>query len=70
MAAMDLIRPATPGLSVGGRITSKLQNVGTRFVAWREARQTAAQLYRLSDRELDDVGLSRGDIEKVARGSL
>lgn len=36
--------------------------------AWNDARMTKNALSRLSDRELDDIGLSRGDIEMVARG--
>lgn len=37
--------------------------------AWNEARVTRYELTRLSDRELDDIGLARGDIERVARGA-
>lgn len=37
------------------------------FSAWNERRATRAALSRLSDRELDDIGLSRGDIDLVAR---
>ena len=43
------------------------------FVALIEARQreanakiAAMQLYRMSDRELDDIGIGRGDIRRVA----
>ena len=36
--------------------------------AWRDARMTRNALHKLTDRELDDIGLSRGDIERVARG--
>ncbi len=32
-------------------------------------RETVAELSRLTDRELDDLGISRYDIESVARGS-
>lgn len=35
---------------------------------WNETRVTRRELSRLSDRELDDIGLCRGDIERVARG--
>lgn len=35
---------------------------------WAEVRETRNQLNRLTDRELSDIGLSRGDIERVARG--
>jgi uncharacterized protein YjiS (DUF1127 family) len=34
---------------------------------WRLARETARELAALSDRELSDIGLSRGDISQVAR---
>jgi uncharacterized protein YjiS (DUF1127 family) len=37
------------------------------YVAWKEARDTRAALDKLSDRELDDIGISRGDIDAIAR---
>lgn len=33
--------------------------------AWNDARQTRMQLNKLSDRELSDIGLCRGDIDTV-----
>jgi uncharacterized protein YjiS (DUF1127 family) len=36
------------------------------FNTWRQARRTASELYQLSERNLDDIGMSRGDIEAVA----
>lgn len=36
--------------------------------AWRDARATERALSRLSDRELDDIGLCRGDIADIAQG--
>ncbi len=33
--------------------------------AWNEARRTRNALNRLSDRELDDIGLSRADIDFI-----
>ena len=39
-------------------------------VAWNDARTTRGSLSRLTDRELDDIGLSRADIDRVADGSL
>ncbi|WCR10181.1 DUF1127 domain-containing protein [Paracoccus stylophorae] len=38
------------------------------FTSWQDMRKTRRELHRLSDRELDDIGLCRGDIERVARG--
>jgi len=34
---------------------------------WRRYRDSVRELSRLSDRELSDIGLMRGDIEFVAR---
>ena len=36
---------------------------------WRSVRRTESELNRLTDRELNDLGLSRGDIPAVARRS-
>jgi uncharacterized protein YjiS (DUF1127 family) len=33
-------------------------------------RETVSELSRLSDRELEDLGISRFEIETVARGSI
>jgi uncharacterized protein YjiS (DUF1127 family) len=37
------------------------------FRQWRRSRETARQLAALTDRELSDIGLSRGDIPQSAR---
>ncbi|MGP9821568.1 DUF1127 domain-containing protein [Salinarimonas sp. NSM] len=39
----------------------------SRIRAYQRYRRTVRELERLSDRELNDVGLSRGDIDYVAR---
>lgn len=36
------------------------------IASWNDARVTRSALSKLSDRELDDIGLSRGDIEFIA----
>lgn len=38
------------------------------FLAWNDARVTRAALMKLSDRELQDIGLNRWDIDRAARG--
>ena len=43
--------------------------VGT-VAAWNDARVTRKGLSALTDRELDDLGLVRGDIDDIARGHL
>lgn len=57
MAVMDTTRTASPTGIRGG-----LFNVFSRLVAWNEARRTRKVLSSLSDRELDDIGLTRSDI--------
>jgi uncharacterized protein YjiS (DUF1127 family) len=37
---------------------------------WRRYRQTISELSRLSNRELNDMGISRSDIPAVARTTL
>jgi uncharacterized protein YjiS (DUF1127 family) len=39
-----------------------------RIAAWNDARVTRKALEALSDRELDDLGLNRGDIDAIANG--
>ena len=36
------------------------------FSAWNDARVTRNALSRLTDRELDDIGLTRADIDSIA----
>ena len=36
---------------------------------WRHYRETVQELSRLSDRELDDIGISRNEIFRIARRS-
>lgn len=42
-------------------------NILRNISAWRRYRATYNQLNRLSDRELNDVGLTRFDIDRIAR---
>jgi uncharacterized protein YjiS (DUF1127 family) len=37
---------------------------------WRRYREALRQLSQMSDHELSDIGISRGNIESVARGSV
>lgn len=37
---------------------------------WRDVRRTVAELDGLSDRELQDLGISRGDITTIARNAV
>ena len=39
----------------------------TRYARWRRYSRTLAELSSLSDRELADLGIGRGDIARLAR---
>jgi uncharacterized protein YjiS (DUF1127 family) len=45
---------------------SAVERVLVRLLAWRNARATEAELRKLSDQQLADVGLLRGEIAGVA----
>lgn len=61
MAALDTTRIMMGDRApFGSKLLSKL-------VEWNAARVTRNQLNSLTDRELDDIGLTRADIETVAR---
>lgn len=64
MAAYESSRPAQ-GV-VGGRLSSFVSSLVAAVVEWNEVRVTRAALSKLSDRELADIGLNRGDIEFIA----
>ncbi|MCK0095315.1 DUF1127 domain-containing protein [Yoonia sp. F2084L] len=63
MASFDTNRTAA-GLSAGK--TSFFATMIASFAAWNDARITRNSLSKLSARELDDIGLSYGDIDKIA----
>ena len=48
-------------------IDTLLARIATALIVWNERRMTRNALSRLSDRELEDIGLTRGDIDAVAR---
>jgi uncharacterized protein YjiS (DUF1127 family) len=45
-------------------------NFARSFNNWRKYRQTVNELGRMSDRELSDLGIGRGDIAYVARQAV
>lgn len=46
-----------------------LADIVGKIAAWNDARVTRKSLSALSDRELDDLGLVRGDIDDIANGT-
>lgn len=45
-------------------------NIFDNIRSWNRIRQTRKELSSLSNRELDDLGISRGDIPAVARRAV
>lgn len=70
MAAIDFSRAAHGSAPVANRFGSIASTLIGAVVAWNDARVTRNTLSALSDRELEDIGLSRGDIDAVAEKSL
>jgi len=65
MATFETTRVAPFGAIFAYRVVSALDNMRSAFVAWNDARATRNALSRLNDRELNDIGLSRGDINLI-----
>ena len=67
MALFDASRPvvATPG--IGARLQSTFTRIASLFIEWNEQRITRNELAKLSEHQLDDLGLTRGDIETLFR---
>ncbi len=67
MAAVETTRPAPFGAITTYRAINGVTNVFGVLSNWNDARVTRKALNKLSDRELDDIGLCRGDIEFLGR---
>ncbi|WP_170761671.1 DUF1127 domain-containing protein [Ruegeria lacuscaerulensis] len=68
MAALDTTRTTTGSFGLVGRIGAIFASVVNAVVEWNDARVTRNALSGLTDRELEDIGLVRGDIDVVAEG--
>lgn len=65
MAAIDSTRPTHANTGLAGFTFAGL--LGS-LAAWNDMRLTRKALSSLSDRELEDIGLVRGDIDNVTGG--
>ncbi len=66
MATLQTNRTAPFGAITTYRAIQAVSNVFAAAAAWNDARVTRTALGKLSDRELDDIGLCRGDIELIS----
>lgn len=65
MAAYETTRTAPFGAITTYRFIQSIGNAFAAVAEWNDVRQTRAALDKLTDRELDDIGLCRGDIALV-----
>ena len=70
MASFDTTRPMADGHHFGARLSNFFSGVVGTFAAWNDARVTRNALSRLSDHELDDLGLTRADIDSIGASHL
>ncbi len=70
MAAFDTTRPAYGSSSAVSSFFGFFSGIVASVAAWNDARVTRNALSALSDRELEDIGLIRGDIDLVAGDNL
>ncbi|MEH6644848.1 DUF1127 domain-containing protein [Sulfitobacter sp.] len=70
MAAFDTSRTTYGVASFANRACAFVADMTNRVRGWNGARITSKALAGLTDRELADIGLERGDIDSVARSAL
>jgi uncharacterized protein YjiS (DUF1127 family) len=67
MATIETSRTAPLGAITVFRMVQMFSASGAAFQSWNSGRVTRKALSKLSNRELDDIGLCRGDIEMIGR---
>jgi len=64
MAFFAHSRPVADGV-FGGGIRFSISDLFAMLVAWNDRRVTRRELHKLSDRELEDIGLCRAEIDDM-----
>lgn len=64
---MAHVLSAAPSLSLAARVRRSFDAVKAGWLQAREYQRTYNELDGLSDRELSDIGVRRGDIADIAR---
>ncbi len=67
MATYETSRTAPFGAITVFRMIQSVSNFAGAFQSWNAGRATRKALSKLSNRELDDIGLCRGDIDLIGR---
>ncbi|WP_116598937.1 DUF1127 domain-containing protein [Primorskyibacter marinus] len=68
MPVIDTTRTHFHTVLLADRVGQVLANAYAGIKGWNEERQTRKALSSLTDTELADIGLTRGEINSVARG--
>lgn len=63
MAAYETTRPAPLGAATTFHLVQGFATIVATLRDWNDTRLTRNALAKLSDRELEDIGLCRGDID-------
>jgi uncharacterized protein YjiS (DUF1127 family) len=69
MAAFDIYRANSLTAAKSGLSMNILSSAIAAVVSWNDERATRKSLGALTNRELDDIGLVRGDIDYIARSA-
>jgi len=69
MATFDIYRTNSLTAAKSGLSLNVLSSAVAAVAAWNDQRATRKSLSALTNRELDDIGLVRGDIDMIARTS-
>lgn len=67
MASYETSRAAPFGAISIFRAVQSVSETHANFTAWNNGRKTRKALNALSNRELDDIGLCRADIDQIGR---
>lgn len=67
MAAFETTRPAPLGAVSIFRAVNGIGGMFSMLSNWNDVRVTRKALNKLTDRELDDIGLCRGDVDQLGR---
>ena len=68
MAAFDVNSAPIGSTSFGRRVKTVFSSLRDAIMHWRDKRTTINTLNRLSDHELEDIGINRVDIESLVNG--
>jgi uncharacterized protein YjiS (DUF1127 family) len=49
---------------------TNLKSISDKLSAWRRYREAVRELSQMTDRELGDIGIRRGEIETIVRQSM